>query len=524
MRLLRNLGVVSAFTFASRILGLVRESLMAGRLGAGPVADVFFQALVIPNTFRRVLAEGAFNAAFVPLYARELEGKGQAEADAFASEALSVLASVTLLIVVAIQVLAPWIGYAFFPGQIDDPGLFTLAVLLLQIMMPYTLCMVVTALIGGGLNSHGRFATAAGAPMLFNLALIVVLMFEFADRETLALWLAIGVTASGVMQVALLALAARRAKLKFTLRAPRLTPRVKRLIALGIPGAVAAGVTQINVLVTSSIAMLEDGARSYLYYSERLYQLPLGVIGIAMGLALLPNLARRLRSGDEAGGNFAMNRSIEISLALTLPAVAAMLVIPQFLVGGLFEWGAFTAEHTANTAMVLIAYGTGLPAFILIKVLTPGFFAREDTATPMRYALISVGVNFFLAVTLFFGGVGFVGLAIATSVAGWINVLMLTRTLLARKLWRLDARLAARLPRQVLAAAMMAAAVWVLAGPGADWITGLAPSLGRYPGQLIVLGAVVALGAVIYGLAALALGALTREDLRDLVRRKPDRD
>lgn len=522
MRLFRNLGVVSAFTLASRILGLARESLMAGRLGAGPVADVFFQALVIPNTFRRVIAEGAFNAAFVPLYARELEGKGKDEADAFASEALSVLVTVTLLIVVAIQLLAPWLGYVFFPGMVNEPGLFALGVLLLQIMMPYTLCMAVTALIGGGLNSHGRFATAAGAPMLFNLVLIGVLLFDFADRETLALWLAIGVTASGVMQVVLLVLAARRAKLIFTLRAPRVTLRVKRLIALGVPGAVASGVTQINVLVTSSIATLEVGARSYLYYSERLYQLPLGVIGIAMGLALLPNLARRLRAGDEAGGQFAMNRSIEISMALTLPAVIAMLVIPQFLVGGLFEWGEFTSEDTANTALALIAYGAGLPAFILIKVLAPGFFAREDTATPMRYALVSVVVNFLLAVTLFFGGMGFLGLAIATSVAGWINVALLARTLLARGLWRLDARLVARLPRQVLAAAVMGAAVWAMAGPGADWITGLVPTLGQYPGKLIVLGAVVAMGAAVYGLAALVTGALKPSDLRDLVRRKPD--
>lgn len=524
MRLFRNLGVVSAFTLGSRILGLVRESLMAGRLGAGPVADVFFQALVIPNTFRRVLAEGAFNAAFVPLYARELEGKGKEEADAFASEALSVLTTVTLLIVVAFQVLAPWFAYIFFPGQINDPGLFALGVLLLQIMMPYTLCMAVTALIGGGLNSHGRFATAAGAPMLFNLVLIVVLMFDYADRETLALWLAIGVTASGVMQVALLVLAARTAKLKFTLRAPRVTPRVKRLIVLGIPGAVAAGVTQINVLVTSSIATLEEGARSYLTYAERLYQLPLGVIGIAMGLALLPNLARRLRAGDEAGGQFAMNRSIEISLALTLPAVAAMLIIPQFLIGGLFQWGAFTAENTASTARALIAYGAGLPAFILIKVLTPGFFAREDTATPMRYALVSVVVNFGLAVTLFFGGLGFVGLAIATSVAAWINVALLARTLLARGLWRLDARLAQRLPRQVLAAAIMGGAVWAMAGPGADWVTGLVPALGAYPAKLIVLASVVALGALVYAVAALAVGALSLSDLRDLVRRPPGKD
>jgi len=267
MRLLRNLGVISILTLLSRIAGLAREILTAARLGAGPIADTFFQAMTIPNTFRRVLAEGAFNAAFVPLYARELEDKDRAEADRFASEALSFMATFTALLVIVFQVFAPWLAYIFFPGRVGDPDGLALAVLLLQIMMPYLLAMVVTALISGGLNSNGRFAMAAGAPVLLNIAMIAVLFFNPGPPGELVIWLAVSVTASGVLQVALLWTAAMRAKLRLRLLPPKLTPRVKRLLALGIPGALAASAMQVNVVVTSSIATLEEGARSWLNYA-----------------------------------------------------------------------------------------------------------------------------------------------------------------------------------------------------------------------------------------------------------------
>ncbi len=518
MRLLRNLGVVSGLTMASRVLGLARDVLMASRLGAGPLTDVFYQALTIPNTFRRVLAEGAFNAAFVPLYARELEGAGQAEAERFASEALSFMATVTALLVVAFQVLAPWLVYAFIPGVVEDPGLAALGALMLQIMMPYLLCMVVVAVIGGGLNSHGRFAAAAAAPMLFNLAMIAALVFRFADAAELTLWLSVSVTVSGLMQVALLWTAAERAKLHFRLRMPKLTPRVRRLLALGVPGAIAAGATQINVLVTSSISTLEEAARTYLYFAERLYQLPLGVIGIAMGLALLPNLARRVRSGDEAGGHFAMNRAIELSLALTLPATIAFLVIPGFLIEGILERDAFTSADTANTALALAAFALGLPAFIMIKVLTPGFFAREDTRTPMRFALWSVGLNLVLALALFFGGLGFMGLALAASIAGWLNAVLLAVTLRARGLLQVDARLRSRLPRLLGASVVMGVAVWLAAGPGAEAAREALPMLVSGWGRLALLFGVVGLGGAVYAAACMATGALRISEFAEAIR------
>ncbi len=518
MRLLRNLGVVSGMTLLSRVAGFVREILTAAFLGAGPVADTFFQAITIPNTFRRVLAEGAFNAAFVPLYARELEGADPGEADRFATEALSTLVTATAVIVVAFQVGAPWLAYVFFPGMADDPGGLAFAAMLMQITMPYLLTMAVLALVTGALNSHGRFAASAFAPVLFNLVLIAILALDFAEGERLAVWLSIGVTVSGVLQAAMLYVAARRRGLKISFRLPRLTPRVRRLVALGVPGALAAGVTQINVLVTSSIATLEEGARSWINYSERLYQLPLGVIGIAMGVALLPNLARRVRAGDHEGGHFTMNRAIELSMALTVPAAAAFLIIPEFLVRGLYERMNFTAADTQMTALALAVFAAGLPAFVLIKVLQPGFFAREDTRTPMMFSLVSVVVNFILAMTLFFGPLGFVGLAAATSVAGWANCLLLAVTLRKRGLLQVDKRLARSLPRIVLASALMGLGVWAMVAFQDVWLAPLTALIGAGWAMVVGLLAVSVAGAVIYAGACLVTGAIRPREIGEAMR------
>ena len=518
MRLLRNAGVVSGLTLLSRLLGLVREMFVAAYLGAGPIADTFFQALTVPNTFRRILAEGAFNAAFVPLYAGALEKNGKAEADAFMREALSGLVAVTLIIVLIFQVAAPWLAYVFFPGATGDSDLMALAALLLQLTMPYLLCMAVTALLSGALNAHGKFAAPTASQLLFSLVLIAILAADFAEGERLAFWLSIGVSASGVLQAGFLWIAALRGGLRPSFRTPRLSPMVKRLVALGVPGAIAAGTVQINVLVTSSIATLETGARSWLNYAERLYQLPLGVIGIAMGLALLPDLTRRLRAGDEAGGAFAMNRALEVSMAFTLPAVVAFLLIPDFLVSGLLERGRFTPEDTAATALVLVIFAIGLPSFILVKVLSPGFFAREDTRTPMRFSIASVVVNFALALTLFFGGMGYAGLAVATAAAGWLQAGLLALTLARRGDLRLDARLAARLPRIALASGMMGAVIWLLVRYESLWAAPINGLTGALLGQVIGLIGVIGLGAVTYAIACFITGALRLGELREALR------
>lgn len=513
MRLLRSSAVVGLFTMASRVLGLVREMMLAAALGAGAVTDVFLTALQFPNLFRRIFAEGAFNAAFVPLYAGKLEADGLTEAQLFARQVLSVLLTAMLVLVVAAQLVMPWLMYALGPGFVGDPDLFGLAVLLTQITMPYLMMMSLSAMLSGVLNSHGKFAVAAAAPVLLNLTLIGILAFSPAEGRQLALWLSVGVSVSGVAQLIWLWAATRATGVRLSVRLPKLTPDVKRLIVLGVPGAMAAGVTQINILVTSSIATLQEGARSWLYYADRLYQLPLGVVGIAMGVVLLPTLSARLRAGDLPAAGNAMNRALEISMALTLPAAAALAAIPVFIATGIYERDAFTPQDAQMVAQALIAFAAGLPAFVLIKVLSPGFFARQDTMTPMKFATVGVVINLALGLSLFFGPLGFAGLAIATSVAGWVNTLLLAVTLHRRGLFEPDARLLNRLPRIVVASAIMAGFL-LLAHQNLAW---LYPWL--FNSTLLVLAAVCAAGLVVFALASLLTGALRLSEVRTALKR-----
>lgn len=498
---------------ASRVLGFIREILLAAALGAGPITDAFLTAFQFPNLFRRIFAEGAFNSAFVPLFAGKLEAEGRAEAQAFARDVLSVLFTAMLILVVVAQIAMPWLMYLLGPGFVGDPDLFALAVLLTIITMPYLLMMSLSAMLAGILNSHGRFAAAAAAPVLLNLTLIGIMLFADVRGADLARYLAMGITVSGVAQTGWLWAATRATGIRLSLHLPRLTPGTKRLIVLGIPGAIAAGVTQINLLITSSIATLEAGARSWLYYADRLYQFPLGVVGIAMGVVLLPTLSARLRTGDDQGARNVMNRALEVSLALTLPAAAALAFIPNFIVGGLYERGAFTAQDAENVSLALMAFALGLPAFVLIKVLSPGFFAREDTMTPMKFATVSVVVNLALGLGLFFGPLGFLGLAIATSTAGWVNTVLLAYTLHRRELLHPDRRLLSRLPR-IAAATLIMGLFLLITVTQRDWI--LAHTLNS---PLIAMLAVCGAGAGIYGLAALGTGALKPSEVLGSLKR-----
>lgn len=513
MRLLRSTAIVGLFTSASRVLGFVREILLAAALGAGAITDVFLTAFQFPNLFRRIFAEGAFNSAFVPLYAGKLEAEGETEAQIFARQVLSLLFTSMLIFVILAQLGMPWLMYLLGPGFVEDPGLFALAVLLTQVTMPYLLMMSLSAMLSGILNSHGKFAAAAAAPVLLNLTLIGVMVFTDAGGERLALYLSIGISVSGVLQTAWLWMSSRQLGVRLSLRLPKLTADTRRLIVLGVPGAVAAGVTQINILVTSSIATMEEGARSWLYFADRLYQFPLGVVGIAMGVVLLPTLSARLRSGDDAGASNVMSRALEVSMALTLPAAAALATIPHFIVSGLYENGAFTAHDGEMVSRALVAFAVGLPAFVLIKVLSPGFFARQDTFTPMLFAGASVVINLVLGLILFFGPLGFLGLAIATAVAGWVNAILLAVTLHRRDLLKPDARLRYRLPR-IIAAVLMMSAFLGLAGSQSEWV--IAHSFGI---PLLALLLVCGAGAAVFGGSAMVTGALKISELREALKR-----
>jgi len=498
---------------ASRILGFTRDILIAASLGASPVADAFFIAFKLPNFLRRLFAEGAFNAAFVPLFAGTLEKDGKAAAKQFAEEVLAVLLWVLLILVIVGQIVMPWLMYGLAPGFADDPDKFELTIQLTRLAFPYILFISLVSLFGGMLNSLYRFAAAAATPILLNLCLIGALLGLSQWTETPGHALAIGVSVGGVAQFVWLAVAASRAGMSLRLRRPRLTPRVRRLLKIAAPAALGAGVAQVNLVVDVMIAsLLPAGSVSYLYYADRVNQLPVGVVGVAVGTALLPLLARKVRAGDKKGAETSQSRAIEAALLLTLPAAAALMVIAGPTIAVLFERGAFGAVQSSSTAAALVAYSAGLPAFVLIKVLVPGFFARENTATPMRIAVICLTVNVALNLILM-GPLGHVGIALATSISAWLNVGLLAHGLKRREYFVADARLRKRVPRMVVACAIMAAALWaalvVLEGA-------LASGLGSRIGALAAL---ILAGMVVYGVTARLIGAADLGDLRKLRRR-----
>lgn len=521
MKLIKSSALIGALTLISRVLGLIRDTLLAKYLGAGVVTDTLITAFKIPNTFRRIFAEGAFSAAFVPLYARRIEEEGEQAADGFASESLAALFVLVASLVIAFELTMPWTLNLFGIGlnrESVDPGAdfpanlapYDLAVLCAQITMPYLLLISLISVFSGILNTRHHFAIAAFTPAMLNVVLVTVLALTAnADwsKAMLSVFLCIGMTASGILQISMVFWACRKAGVKIGLKRPRLTPGVRRLFVLGIPGILAAGVMHINIMVSHSIATLKDSAASWLYWADRLYQLPLSIIGIAIGIALLPALSRRLRSQDSQGAKTSLNRALEIAAFLTLPAAAALAAIPEFLVSGLFERGEFDTVDTVATALALRMFALGLPAFVLIKVLTPVFFAREDTKTPMIYASISAGLNLALGFVLFLT-LGFWGLAVATSISGWINVVLLVRILVASGYLSPDTRLLSRLPRILIASLIMAGFVW--------WSGQYAmPSLtSGYLKNYLLLGLVSGAGLVMYALAALALKAYGFADIK----------
>ncbi len=526
MKLIKSTAIIGTLTLFSRVLGLVRDTLSANFLGAGPINDALVTAYKIPNTFRRIFAEGAFNAAFVPLYARRIEEEGEGAADSFASESLAALFVLVAGIVIIFEMTMPWtlnlfgaglnrtgVEGALFPDNLSSYGL---AVLGAQITMPYLLLISLTSMFSGILNTRQRFVAAAFAPTFLNIVLIGIFLIMLKaqwSKATLVLYLCAGMTISGIFQLFLVVQACHQAGVRVRLIRPRFTPGVKRLLVLGAPGTLAAGITHINIMVSHNISTLQDGAPSWLSYADRLYQLPLGIIGIAMGVALLPTLSRRLRSGDETGAIMSLNRALEIAAFLTLPAAMALAIMPEFLVRGLFQYGAFGAQDTENTGLALRMFALGLPAFVMIKVLTPAYFARENTRTPMVYAGISAIVNVTFGVILFFT-IGFVGLAIATSFAGWVNVVFLMRTLLKSGQFKPDARLRRRIPRIVLSSIIMGIFIY--------WFSHLLSSrLGQglfsnYLYLILVTGA----GLMVYALSALGLRAFGLSDIRETLAKR----
>ncbi|WP_284162648.1 murein biosynthesis integral membrane protein MurJ [Frigidibacter sp. SD6-1] len=504
IRLVRGFLTVGAWTLLSRIAGFVRDVLTANYLGTGPVAEAFLVAFSLPNMFRRFFAEGAFNTAFVPIFSKKLEG-GE-DAKRFAEDAMTGLALVVTLFSIVAMVAMPWLVLAMASGFAGDERL-AIATEYGRICFPYILLISLTALLSGLLNAGGRFIAAAGAPVLLNLIFIAAMVWADRAGRDMGLTMAWATPITGFAQLALVWVAAARMGYPLRFRRPTLSPDIRRLLSIAFPAVLAGGVVQINLLVGRQVGSFFDGAIAWLSYADRLYQLPLGVVGIAIGIVLLPDISRRLKAGDVGGSRHALSRAVEFGLFLTLPAAVALVVIPLPLISVLYERGAFGADDTAATALALAVYGAGLPAFVLQKVLQPLYFAREDTRTPFRFALLSMVVNAGLAIGLA-PVFGFIAAAIGTTLSGWVMVAQLwwgTRAM--GEAAQGDRRMCSRAWRIALSSALMGLFLWFAAA----WLEG---ELGQAGHRYWALALLCLAGFAVYGIAALLTGAFRPSDLR----------
>ena len=508
---------VGGWTLVSRVVGFLRDILIARYLGAGGVAEAFLVAFSLPNMFRRFFAEGAMNTAFVPIFSKKLEDGS--DAMPFARNALSILAVFLIGFTLLAQLAMPWLVLAMASGFADDPR-FGIAVEFGRICFAYILLISLAALISGMLNAAGRFAAAAAAPVLLNVILVSAVIFGAQSAtdspeaaRMIGLALSWGVPVAGVAQLVLVWWAAARAGLVIRPTWPKFTRDLRRLAVVAGPAMLAGGVVQVNLLVGRQVASFFDGAIAWLSYADRLYQLPLGVVGIAIGIVLLPNLSRRLRAGDDAGGRQALSRAAEIGMTLTIPAAVALMVIPVPLVSVLFERGAFEAQDTIATAWAVAIYGAGLPAFVLQKIWQPVFYAREDTKRPFHYALVAMVINAALAIGLAFV-IGYIAAALATTISAWVMAYQLRR---GAKTYgdvvAYDARYLARIPRIAGAAIAMGAVLY-----GAGLI--LAPVLEGGILRYLALAGLIALGAGAYALFGRLFGAFSFGEILGAMRRK----
>lgn len=480
MSLYRNFLSVGGLTLVSRVFGFVRDAMMAAVLGVGPAADAFYAAFRFPNLFRRLFAEGAFNTAFVPLFSGARAQKGDEHARDLAARIMSWLVAILIVITVLAEIFMEWVLIPFVPGFLADPAKFELTVLLTRILFPYLACMSLVAAYAAILNALERFVAAAFAPVMLNIvniaALTLVIVLAVNDATVAALWVSVATIIAGVAQLAIVWFAVRRAGFLPRFALPRIDPEVRRFWVLALPAVMTGGITQINIFIGTIIASGAASAISYLYYADRLYQLPLGIIGIAVGTVLLPVLSGHLKNGRDVEAREAQEQSLLVSMLLSMPAATALIALSVPIVRVLFERGAFGPVATEETARALIAFAAGLPAFVLVRVLQPGYFAREDTLTPTIFAAISVVVNITLSLILF-PWLEHVGIAIATSTAAWTNALMLGAFLYRRGHYRPTGEEAVKHLLILVISLGMAAALFGLYWPLSDVFASEAPLL-----------------------------------------------
>ncbi len=512
--MLKGFLTVGAWTMASRILGLVRDQLLAATMGAGPVADAFYVAFRLPNLFRRLFGEGAFNAAFVPLFTGLLTTEGAAVARTFAEEAMSVLAFWLLLLTALGELFMPLVLHGIAPGFTADPHKFQLAVTLSRITFPYMVLICVAALVSGVLNGLDRFGAAAAAYVAFNVVGIAAILFLTPYVPTVGHAAAWGITLSGVVQLAMLLWAVRRAGMALRLPRPRLTPRMRLLMRRMAPGLVGSGIVQLNLAVDTIIStLLPPGSVALLYLADRVNQLPLGVLGNAAGTSLLPALTRESQRDPDTALAI-HNRALAGTMLLTIPAAAALAILSRPIMEVLFGRGAFTAHDAALSAQSLACYALGLPAFVAVKLLGPGFYARGDTSTPVRLGLATLAVNLALNLALMHP-LAHMGPPLATSLASMLNTTLLATFLVRRGWLRPDRHLLSRLTRMLLATLLMSGSLVAV-------LAALPPRLshGHGPPAALGLALLIAIGLAAYGIAGQLLGLFRLVNLAQRLRRR----
>jgi putative peptidoglycan lipid II flippase len=508
MSLARALATVGGLTLVSRLVGFLRDLVMSHTLGAGPLADAFFVALKLPNFFRSITAEGAFSISFVPLYTQKNIDHSQSNASDFASHAISFMIAV-LLPFSAIMIWAmPAVITVMAPGFGDDPQQFAWAVDMARLSFPYLLLVTVAAMLGAVLNAHQKFGPYAFAPVLFNLCLIASVLFT-PLFETQGHAMAVAMSVSGFLQALWVWLYVRRMNIGIKLTRPRLTPEIKTLFKRMGPGVLVASVFQVNLMINMIIgSTLAAGSISHLFYADRLYQLPFGVIGIAIGTALLPLFSAALTRRDVAQTSDLYNRALEYMLILTLPCAVGLLMAADPIVRTLFFHGEFDLADVHATTFVLMAYALGLPAYVLTRVYNAIFYAHQDTWTPVKISLLATAINIIGAV-IFAQYLGAMGMAISTSLVGWILLAFLYRA--ARRTQRdltIDARLTHIFPRILFSIGLLVVFLAIFRYVADDFFTGPLAT------RLIPLLALIAGSVLVYGGALFITRAISPKDLK----------
>ena len=515
--------VYSALTLVSRFLGLARDLVITARMGASLTiaADAYYTAQAFSNLFRRIFAEGAFAAAFVPSYSRKLAADGEGPADNLAADALATMAVATIGLTLVAQLAMPWIMLVYSPGYVADHEKFRLAVILTQITMPYLPCMVVASLLAGVLTARGRFIVYGAYPTVLNLVMLVAVLPQH-DPIKAAYAASYATIVAGIGQAGLCWWGVAKSGAKVRLVRPKLTPEVKALIKLTIPGALASSAVQLNIFISTMLASQVSGLRAWMSVADRFYQLPLSLVGTAIGVALLPRLSKAFGAKDTDDAQAAMDQGLVFALAFCLPAAAAILAMPVYLVDGLFTRGAFLHKDAVAAGQILFQYGWGLPAFVLVKILQPAFFARQDTRTPMRFSLISVVVNIAFGIGLFYT-IGFQGIAAATSIATWITVIQMALTLNSKYAYRPSAKAWGKMIRVALASLGMGILLFAASQFRAQLEAPLVGiSFGGLHAKEITVLLVSMAGAAVYPVLLFAFGGITPSELRVAFRRNKD--